>query len=272
MPDSVTNLKRENNALKAQLSTMTDEIAKLKDMIQQHGSGTTPASEGDSIQSVEFLSKEYDDLHRFRTMAKDELHRLNAKLAELKVKVDAIGNAIDEFQEYSFQYNVKIVGVPESSQNESAASTSELCVKFFKQMGAVVSVNDIDTAHRVPSRSNDGRPKPIICRFVRRLAKESVMALRKEACKVNPAAVGLPGDASLGAARIFDHLSPRMQTVLFESKKFKEEHHYQYCWSKGSFVYLRKDATSRAIKIKNLSDLHKLVNRDQGLISISFNM
>ena len=44
---------------------MTDEIAKPKDMIQQHGSGTTPASEGDSIQSVEFLSKEYDDLHRF---------------------------------------------------------------------------------------------------------------------------------------------------------------------------------------------------------------
>ena len=140
IPDSVANLKRENNALKAQLSTMTDEIAKLKDMIQQHGGSTTPASEGDSIQSVEFLSKEYDDLHHFKTMAKDELHRLNAKLAELKVKIDAIGNAIDEFQEYSFQYNVKIVGVPESSQNESAASTSELCATFFKQMGTVVSV------------------------------------------------------------------------------------------------------------------------------------
>ena len=68
---------------------------------------------------------------------------------------------------------------------------------------------------------------------------------RKDACNLNPGSVGLPGDASLNVVRIFDHLSPRMQTVLFEAKKFKAQHHYQYCWSKGSFVYLRKDATVR---------------------------
>ena len=100
-------------------------------------------------------------------------------------------------------------------------------------------------------------------KFVRRLAKESVMNHRKDACKLNPTSVGLPEDASLSAVRIFDHLSPRMQTVLFEAKKFKEQHHYQYCWSKGSFVYLRKDPTSRAIKIKALGDLLNLGSGDQ---------
>lgn len=68
-------------------------------------------------------------------MAKDELQRLSTKLAELKAKVDTIGNAIDEIQEYSFQYNVKIVGVSERLQNESTASISKLCLNIFKETG-----------------------------------------------------------------------------------------------------------------------------------------
>ena len=264
MPGSVAALKKENNILKAQLSSMSDEVARLKELIQRHSDRSEevlPSEEG--AQCVEFLSKKYDDFHLFSGMAKDELQRLSTKLEELKAKVDIIGNAIDEIQEHSFQYNVKIVGVPERLQDESAASISKLCLNIFKETGADVSMYDIDTAHRVPSRNNNGKPKPIVCRFVRRLAKESVMNHRKDACKLDPASVGLPEDASLSAVRIFDHLSPRMQTVLFEAKKFKEQHYYQYCWSKGSFVYLRKDATSRAIKIKNIGDLLNLENGDQ---------
>ena len=234
-------------------------MAKLKDLIEQQSSSAAPTYE-ETVHSLEFLSKEYDELHRFRTKAKDELQRLlvSTKLTELKVKVDAISNAIDELQEYSFQYNVKIVRVPETSPDESAFSTSMLCVNIFKEMGADTSILDIDTAHRVPSRNSNGNPKPIVCRFVRRLARENVMNHKKDACKVNPVSVGLPEDASLSSVRIFDHLSPRMQAVFFESKKFKDQQHYQYCWSKGSFVYLRKNATSQAIKLKCMADLDNL--------------
>lgn len=258
MPESVANLKRENNSLKAQVSTMADEISRLKEMIEQKIGNTVSPTSNDGVRSVEFLSKEYDDLNCFRTMAKKELQRLSTSLAELKTKVDAIANVIDEFQDHSFLYNIKMVGVPEISVDESAASTSKLCLNIFKEMGANVTVNDIDTVHRVPSRNSNGKPKPIVCRFVRRLAKDMVMSVRKDICRVNPAAAGLPEDSSLSTARIFDHLSPRMQTVLFEAKKFKEQHRYQYCWSKGSFVYLRKNTSSRAIRIKDLDDLGRL--------------
>ena len=55
-------------------------------------------------------------------------------------------NAIDEFQEYSFQYNVKIFGVPEVVLHDEAASTtSKLCVKLFKETGENISIQDIDT-------------------------------------------------------------------------------------------------------------------------------
>ena len=62
--------------------------------------------------------------------------------------MDAIANAIDEFQEYSFQYNVKIVGVPEVCSDEAASTRSKLFVKLLKEMGENISIQDIDTAHR----------------------------------------------------------------------------------------------------------------------------
>ena len=101
---------------------MSDETTKLKELIQRPSDSGIVLSSEEGAHCVEFLSKKYNDLHLFRGMAKDELQRLSAKLEELKAKVDTIGNAIDENQEYSFQYNVKIVGVPERLQDESAAS------------------------------------------------------------------------------------------------------------------------------------------------------
>ena len=219
MPESIANLKRENSDLKSKVSTLTEEISRLKDLIQQQSNSAASSAE-ETSHSLDFLSKEYmyDDLLRFKTTASKELQRLSSQLAEVKARVDAIANAIDEFQEYSFQYNVKIVGVPEVCSDEAASTTSKLCVKLFKEMGENISIQDIDTAHRVPRRNNTGNPKPIICRFVRRLVKESLMSHRKEISNVTPFAVGLPEESSLSSARIYDHLSPRMQAVLFQAK------------------------------------------------------
>ena len=131
-------------------------------------------------------------------------------------------------------------------------------------MGSAISIQDIDTAHRVPTRNTgNGGPRPIICRFIRRLSKDNVMNQKRNASTVDPSAVGFSDDVSLSAVRILDHLTPRMQKVLFEANRFKEQFHYQYCWSNGSFVYLRKDATSRAIKIKDITDLHHLQDGSQ---------
>ena len=128
-------------------------------------------------------------------------------------------------------------------------------------MGAEVTVQNIDTAHRLPSRSDRGSaPKPISCKFVRRLAKERVMECWKDAGSINPPALGLPDQASLSENRIFDHLTLKMQSIPYEANKFKNQHHFQYCWAKNSVVYLRKDATARPIKIKGMDDLQWLAD------------
>ena len=86
------------------------------------------------IAYVGFVSNEYDDRYRFRTEDKNNLQRLSAKLTEIKIRIDAIGNSVDEFQVDSFQYNVKIVSVREKP-SESTALTSKLSLKLFKENG-----------------------------------------------------------------------------------------------------------------------------------------
>ena len=173
--------------------------------------------------------------------------------------MDEIGKAIDSMYEYSYQYNVKIAGMPELSEQESYSQTSGLCVKLFSGMGAEVSLHDIDIAHLVAQRNaTAGAPKPIICKFVRRLSKEAVMARRNDACKADPSSLGFGEEVSLSSVRILDHLTQKMQYVFTEAKKFEGQNNDQFCWTKNSCVYLRKDDRSRALKIRDITDLTRL--------------
>ena len=105
--------------------------------------------------------------------------------------------------------------------------TSDLRVALFNRMGAHVSLQDIDIAHRVQSHKQNGGPKPIICKFVRCLAKYEAKARRQDVCKVDPVRVGFSE-----SVQIFDHLTPNQQQIFYEAKKFKDRHKLQYCWVK----------------------------------------
>ena len=255
---SASSLKKMNQELKAQINVLSGEIENLKSQLGVNADDESTASQ-QNVEDHRPSTNEHSDFQSVQTRAEAELKRLSARLAQVSAKVDEVGKAIDTIEEYSYQYNVKIVGVPELNGQETAMDTSKLCVNLFIEMGADITLQDIDIAHRVPLRSARNLPKPIICKFTRRLAKELVMARRKDACKSIPANLGLPDGVSLSSVRIFDHLTPKMQTVFSEAKKFKSNHHFEFCWTKNSCIFLRKDRDSRVLKIKDIEDLNKLL-------------
>jgi len=80
-------------------------------------------------------------------------------------------------------------------------------------VGVEIHPYDLDIAHRVPPRNtSDGRPKPIICKFTRRITRKSVMIARREVNKIVPIDIGLREGSSFQHAAIYDHLSPRLQS------------------------------------------------------------
>ena len=95
----------------------------------------------------------------------------------------------------------------------------------------------------------------LYCKFVRRLAKDKVMAARREVHSLNAAHLCLDTRADVSQINLYGHLTPRIQKLLHESKKFKDANNYKYCWAKNGSVYLRKTDSSTPVRLRSLEDL-----------------
>ena len=259
--DTIQSLKLENDKLKDKIQEICAELSNLRDEVTAERNGGHAISSEDTVEdnSMATPNSIQED---FKKYANDRMSQIEKSLDHLSSQVDKISSSLDQALEYSYSYNIKLVGVPEVKQRESAGDTLQLCMRIFNKIGAEIHPYDLDIAHRVPSRNtSDGRPKPIICKFTRRIARESVMAARREINKIAPADIGLRVGSSLQHAAIYDHLSPRLQSLLSDAKIIKERFLFSFCWAKNSTIWLRKNESSHPIAIKNSTDLSSLAAR-----------
>lgn len=262
MPETIKSLKKENDGLKQQLEELRKEFKHFQQStitkISENGGHSASSPDPEMVKSLEFFSDRYDDLHGFRELAIKQIQHLTKRLDTIENQVDRISTAIDEVQQYNYQYNVKIIGVPELSANETARVTTKLCLDLFNKMGVSTSEYDVDIAHRVPRRNSSTGPKAIVCKFVRRAVKEEIMRVRREVSKVDPTSIGLADGVSLSNAVIFEHLHPKAQYLLSQAKKVQSQRDYRFCWAKNQKVYLKKTEDSRRLLISSLQDLENL--------------
>ena len=117
-PKSASSLKKTNQELKAQINVLSGEIENLKSQLGVNAddestvaaAATTTAAQ-QNVEDHRPSTNEHSDFQSVQTRAEAELKRLSARLAQVSAKVDEVGKAIDAIEEYSNQYNVKIVGV-----------------------------------------------------------------------------------------------------------------------------------------------------------------
>ena len=175
---------------------------------------------------------------------------------------------MNEMQDYNYAFNIKILGVPELKVNEDASETSNLCLNLFNRMGANIAINDIGIAHRVSFRdSSCSDSKPIICKFVGRLARNNVMSARREASSVAARDVGLEESRNMSKILILDHLTPRMQELYGHAKSFKTRFGFQFCWAKNGTIFLRRSEDSRRLKVRSPNDLSRIIQDEQEALS-----
>ena len=137
-------------------------------------------------------------------------------------------------------------------------------------MGAEVSICDIDIAHRVSFRDNSRMgPKPIVCKFIRRLARNEVMSKRKEGRSVDPSTIGLHEGSDMSNVLLLDHLTPRLQQLYSNAEEFKLKYGYQFCWARNGCIFLRysADEGSKLLKVRTAGDLARFAQDEQGQLS-----
>ena len=67
---------------------------------------------------MEFVSDQYDDLIAFKVSASKELEEIRARLDKISETCDRIQKLLDAFELYSYQFNIKIVGMPMVAERE----------------------------------------------------------------------------------------------------------------------------------------------------------
>ena len=158
---------------------------------------------------MQFLSDEYDDLAACRKKIWNQIKRLSSKLDTICTQVDRISQAIDSFEMYSYQYNIKIVGIPQVAETVSEAVSRRQNLNLFEAILMHWSRHHIaEYRHRTPGSGN------------------------------NVVAADL--DLTLGSIHhfsIYDHLIPRLQDLLYEAKRSKTANNYKYCLTKNSAMF-----------------------------------
>ena len=251
----VKALRKENAELLQKISDLSRDFESLKSRIMD-GDGE------ETERSLQFLSDEYDSFKGFSRATSEEIKKLSAALGNIEERAKGIEDSVERLQQYSYQYNLKITGIPQMSKDESALDTSKLCVKLFHQIGVSdVSIQDIDIAHRLPNRhrGNESRPPTIICKFNRRLPREAVLKKRSSARNIKACDIGIDSGRSTGdRILILEHLTPKTQDLFNKCKEFQRNHNYKFCWAKHFSIFMKYDEDSNVIRITKEQDLDDL--------------
>ena len=58
---------------------------------------------------------------------------------------------------------------------------------------------------------------------------------------------------------IYEHLTPKQQVLLKQTKAYQKQNNFAYCWVKNQTILLREHHNSKILRISNSSDFDKLI-------------
>ena len=108
-------MKKHNEQLKSQIAELSSELKNLEEMLEKGRTSdltpdsTTGTSDHEMERSPHFYSDSYDGLNIFQANAVRELKCLSDRLSKISTEVESICKAVDDLEEHSYQFNLKIV-------------------------------------------------------------------------------------------------------------------------------------------------------------------
>ena len=151
---------------------------------------------------------------------------------------------LDKQEQYSRKSSVRILGVKEG-KDECVEDVFIACVK--EQIGVSVDKHDIDIVHRV-GRFEEGKPRPILIKFLSHKTKEVVMRKKKEA-KDRAKDVKIVEDLANGIRKIYTFLNANRRDLKLE-----------YVWTIDGRIKYKFFGNNRPFEIRSYADYYRLIN------------
>lgn len=177
----------------------------------------------------------------------DNMGKLEDDMCAMQREMDDMRMTLECERQYNRSKNVIITSIPQTEKED----VGEIIVKLLKKMDIDIK-KEAFTAHRLPGKNNQA---PIILQCSTRGTRDSIV---HKARKVKPRLSMLGQVAEDKAIYFNDHLTPYFANLMVEAKRVKNDLGFKYVWLNGNRIMMRKDHTSKAIKIEKFSDFQKV--------------
>lgn len=182
--------------------------------------------------------KEVKELRVEQQTLKDENRKLTEELTSVK-------SELVELKQYSRANNLEVKGLPQNANEVLDA----LVVELGTRVGAQLCSSDIDTVHRVPSKTNG--VQNVVVRFVRRSVRDQVLQKAKKH-RLTSADLGFHGTEPIF---VNEHLCLENKILLSKTIRCKKEKGWKFAWVSQGKIFMRKNENSDALQITCDSDL-----------------
>ena len=144
------------------------EVKELKDLASSNNANQ---SKGERQLLDKFNNFERDRLEKEKI-----IKHLKEDVTYLRGKGDDITAETDRQEQYSRKNCLLIHGIPENKNENTDVLAMEV---IDTKMDIKITENDIDRAHRIGKPKNNGKPRPIILKFVRYNDRKKVFFSKK---------------------------------------------------------------------------------------------
>lgn len=212
--------------------------------------------------TIQFMSSQYDSILKGVAANKKKIDCLQKENELLREEVCYLKSSVKYLNDDRVKNDCIINGVMESDGNKQAI---DVVLDIAGKIGADISTGQVDDAYFLPSRKNTNsnnnkdEKKSIVVKFASKIQKHKFMAGKSK----------LKENDSLKTTYINDFLCKESMELLNHAKSIKAVG-YKYVWTRDSKIFVKKDEKSRAVFIRNMDDVDKILLRSsQGAASNS---
>ena len=209
------------------------EVSDIKKIISDGIKEAMRTAISELVESVKREIKDY-----VKAEIAKAVHELKEETMQVRSEVLGAVNNVEErcdfkakceselLEQYNRRENVRIIGLPEVSSNETYEQTIEKVANLATGLETNMTAEDISIAHRLPNRNNK-RPRHVIVRFARRVERVNMLKNKKNLANFEP----------LQHVRIFEDMTaPRLKFFNL----MKNDPNIEKVWSReGTLFYIK---------------------------------
>lgn len=248
----LTEIRNDIRDIKNRVSKVEEKSRQLETDVHEL---KTKINDTDDIRkSVEFINNQYDEINK-------ELKKSNGTFDG----INAQANEIEEIKQYERINNMIIYGIPDSTSREYE---EEDVYKYVKNIAEALNIphamskNEIDVAHRLPSRIKKTGPTMIIVKFRNRWVKDEFMKARAVKKSLHLSEIGFPDNDKQVYLR--DHLTPQNDTLFKKCRELRQGGKIWATWTRDCKIYIKiNQDDKKTFRISNEEDLRKLRSKIQ---------